>query len=145
MDTRVAKGRKGKAAKTARRKQAPFTERLGAVRRALAKKGEGFAAWIRDRVPGVRSGLERFGKDAKRTGIRIEEELKDDVKAVRKRLAETGKAGSTRKPTVRKAAKKPVAARKTTARRKAAVQKAPASRTAAGKKAAQKRKTPRAA
>ncbi len=159
MSTRVAKGRTGKATKTARRELTPFTKRIEAVRKTLEKRGRGVVAWIRERVPEVRAGLERFGKSAAKTATRIEVEVKDDVKAVRKRLAEAGKAAPDRKTTAKttarktaatKTARKPAArkatpARKAPARRKAAAKKAPAARTAARKKAATKGKSARAA
>ncbi len=155
MSTRVAKGRTGKAKKTARKELTPFTKRFEAVRKTLDKGIRDLVAWMRERAPEVRAGLDRFGKSAAKTAARIEVEVKDDVKAVRKRLAEAGKAAPGRKTTARKkaarktakkpAARKATARRKAPARRKAVAKKAPAGRTAARKKAATKGKTARAA
>jgi hypothetical protein len=149
MGTRVARGPAGKARKTARKDTVTMKRRLEAIGKALDKAGRDFVARIKEMQEIVRAAFARIGKSAQKTATTIEDEIRDDVKAVRERLA--GKeAPPVRKPAAKKVVKKPAAAKKAAQRKaparrrttakKATAKKAPARRTTAGKKAAPKPK-----
>ena len=155
MDKRTAKGPKAKARKTVPKGIRSGKERLQAMENALEEGASNFTRWIRKEIPAVRARFATIGKTVVDTATAIEEELRDDVAGVKRRLAAKKEAAPARKPAARKPgakkpAKKPAARRKATARKtaparsKAATRQKPAKRTATRKRAASRSKSARA-
>jgi hypothetical protein len=147
MDTRKARGPTAEARKTIPKEISSMRRRLEAMEDALEKGAGHFAGWVRKEMPAVKAGFARFGRTVARTAAAIEEEVKDDVAGMKKRLAErkapraaAKKAAPKRKAAARKPAAKKPATRKAAAKKTAA--KKPAARKAAVKKPAAKKKAP---
>lgn len=147
MDTRKARGPTAEARKTIPREISSMRRRLEAMEKALEKGAGHFAGWARKEMPAVKAGFARFGRTVARAAAAIEEEVRDDVAGMKKRLAERKaqpaaekKAAPKRKAATRKPAAKKTAARKATAKKTAAKRPAAGKKTAAGKKAPVRRK-----
>jgi hypothetical protein len=143
MDTRKARGPTAEARKTIPKEISSVKRRLEAMEEALEKGAGHFAGWVRKEMPAVKAGFARFGRTVAKTAAAIEEEVKDDVAGMKKRLAQRKAPGAAAKKAApkRKAAARKPAARKPAAR-KAAAKKAAAKRPASGKKTAVTKKAP---
>ena len=132
MDTRKARGPTAEARKTIPKEISSMRRRLEAMEEALEKGAGHFASWVRKEMPAVKAGFSRFGRTVAKAAAAIEEEVKDDVAGVKKRLAERKERKAPR------AAAKKAAPKRKAAARKPATAKATARRTAAKKPAAGK-------
>lgn len=141
MASKKTTTRKTTTKKKASKKKPTLKQKLVAMEKALEKGAKDLGRRVKKEMPVVKSKVTKAGRKVAATAVAVEEELKDDVAGVKRRLAAGKKSVAKKKPAKKTTVKKKSGTKKkATAKKKPAARRKPAAKKTVGRRPASKKK-----